>query len=284
MSLHANDDFSIPAETVRVARLSLPKGNVYLRMRDELGVWYRDHDFVDLFSPRGQPAEAPWRLALVTIMQFTEGLTGRQAAGAVATRIDWKYVLGLELAAASFDYLILSVFRDQLLDAMLTRFRELRLLRGRGQQRTDSTHVSAAVRLLNRLELVGETLRHGLEVLTEAAPTWLVQQITEDWFDRHSHRFEQFRSPKGQDERQALAESIGAAGYHLLGAVYADDAPAAMRQLAAVEVLRQVWLQQYDIEAAQIHWRAAGNLPPAKRMIQSPYDPEAHYSQKRTQQ
>ena len=293
MSLQANDDFSIPAETVRVARLSLPKGNVYLRMRDELGVWCHDGDFADLFSRRGQPAEAPWRLALVTIMQFAEGLTDRQAAEAVATRIDWKYVLGLELTAPSFDYSILSEFRDrllhgqaeqQLLDAMLRRFRELGLLRGRGRQRSDSTHVLAAVRLLNRLELVGETLRHGLEVLAEAAPAWLVQQITEDWFDRYSHRFEQFRLPKGQEERQALAESIGADGYHLLEAVYAAGAPAELRQLPAVAVLRRVWLQQYYREEQRIHWRAAGNLPPATQMIQSPYDPEAHYSQKRTQE
>jgi transposase len=205
-SLHANDDFSIPAETVRVARLSLPKGNVYLRMRDELGVWCHNGNFADLFSRRGQPAAAPWRLALVTIMQFAEGLTDRQAAEAVATRIDWKYVLGLALTAPSFDYSILSEFRDRLLqdqaeqrllDAMLVRFRDLRLLRERGRQRTASTHVLAAVRLLSRLELVGETLRHGLEVLAEAAPAWLVQQITVDWFDRYSYRFEQFRLPKG---------------------------------------------------------------------------------------
>ena len=229
----------------------------------------------------------------MTIMQFAEGLTDRQAAEAVATRIDWKYVLGLELTALSFDYSLLSEFRDrllhgqaeqQLLDAMLRRFRELGLLRGRGRQRSDSTHVLAAVRLLNRLELVGETLRHGLEVLAEAAPAWLVQQITEAWFDRYSHRFEQFRLPKGQEERQALAESIGVDGYHLLEAVYAAGAPAELRQLPTVAVLRRVWLQQYYREDQRIHWRAAGNLPPATQMIQSPYDPEAHYSQKRTQE
>jgi transposase len=293
MSLQASDDFSIPAETVRVARLSLPKGNVYLRMRDELGVWCHDSDFADLFSRRGQPAAAPWRLALVTIMQFAEGLTDRQTAEAVATRIDWKYVLGLELSAPSFDYSLLSEFRDRilhgqaeqrLLDAMLLRFRELGLLRGRGRQRSDSTHVLAAVRLLNRLELVGETLRHGLEVLAEAAPAWLLQQITEDWFDRYSQRFEQFRLPKSQDERQALAEQIGADGYHLLGAIYAAGAPAELRQLAAVQILRQVWLQQYYREDAQVHWRAAGNLPPGAQMIQSPYDPAARFAQKRTQE
>ena len=124
-----DDDFSIPAETVRVARLSLPKGNVYLRMRDELGVWCHDGDFADLFSRRGQPAAAPWRLALVTIMQFAEGLTDRQAAEAVATRIDWKYVLGLELTAPSFDYSILSEFRD-------------RLLHGQAEQQAAGCHVA----------------------------------------------------------------------------------------------------------------------------------------------
>ena len=218
MSMQPNTDFSIPEDTVRAAHSALPKGNVYLRMRDALGVVYRDSDFAALFSNRGQPAEAPWRLALVTIMQFAEGLTDRQAAEAVATRIDWKYVLGLELTAPSFHYSLLSEFRDrilsgqaeqQLLEAMLLRFRELGLLRGRGRQRSDSTPILAAVRLLNRLELVGETLRHVLQVLAEAAPAWLVQQITGDWFDRYSHRFEQFRLPKGQEERRALAEQIG---------------------------------------------------------------------------
>jgi transposase len=277
---------------VRVARASLPKGNVYLRMRDELGVWWHDQDFAALFSTRGQPATAPWRLALVTVMQFAEGLTDRQAAEAVATRIDWKYVLGLELTAPSFDYSVLSEFRDRLwqgqveqrlLAALLQRFRELGLLRGRGRQRSDSTHVLAAVRLLNRLELVGETLRHALEVLAEVAPAWLVQQIRADWFDRYSQRFEQFHLPKGQEERQALVAQIGADGYHLLQAVYAATAPAELRQLAAVQVLRQVWLQQYYREDGRIHWREAGNLPPATHMIQSPYDPEARYAQKRTQ-
>lgn len=294
MCLHASDEaYAIPAETVRVARASLPKGNVYLRMRDELGVWWHDRDFADLFSTRGQPAAAPWRLVLVTLMQFAEGLTDRQAAEAVATRIDWKYVLGLELTAPSFDYSVLSEFRDRLLhgeaeqrllEAMLNRFRELGLLRGRGRQRSDSTHVLAAVRLLNRLELVGETLRHALEVLAEAAPAWLVQQISADWFDRYSYRFEQFRLPKGQEERRALAEQIGADGYQLLCAVYSAAAPAELRHLAAVQVLRQVWLQQYCREDERIQWREAGNLPPAAQMIQSPYDPEAQYAQKRTQE
>ena len=291
MSMQANTDFSIPADTVRAVRSALPKGNVYLRMRDTLGVVYHDCEFAALFSHRGQPAEAPWRLMLVTIMQFAEGLTDRQAAEAAATRLDWKYVLGLEVTAPSFHYSVLSEFRDrllagsaeqQLLDLLLTRFGELGLLRQRGRQRTDSTHLLAAVRLLNRLELVRETLRQALEALAEAAPEWLQQQVTADWFDRYSHRFEQFRLPKGEAERQALAETIGRDGHQLLAALATARAPAELRQLAAVQTLRWVWLQNYYLEDDQVHWREAGNLPPAERMIKSPFDPEARYSQKRT--
>jgi transposase len=81
-----------------------PKGNSYLTLRDELGTLYRDEDFAGLFSKRGQPALPPWRLALVTILQFRENLSDRQAAQAVRARIDWKYLLGLELTDPGFNY------------------------------------------------------------------------------------------------------------------------------------------------------------------------------------
>jgi transposase len=91
MSLHPQPIPPIPEETARVAHAVLPEGSVYLQMRDTLGTLYQDGDFLALFPTRGQPAEAPWRLALVTILQYAEGLTDRQAADAVRTRIDWKY-------------------------------------------------------------------------------------------------------------------------------------------------------------------------------------------------
>ncbi len=104
MSMHPHPIPPIPEETARVARAILPQGNVYLLMRDELGTLYQDEDFRDVFPSRGQPAEVPWRLALVTLMQYAEGLTDRQAADAVRIRIDWKYVLSLELTDSGFDF------------------------------------------------------------------------------------------------------------------------------------------------------------------------------------
>jgi len=103
-----------PEETVRVAHAAFPKGNVYLTIRDQLGIVYDDSTFARLFSHTGQPAIAAWRLAWVTILQFAEGLTDRQAAEAVRGRIDWKYLLGLPLEDAGFDYSVLSEFRGRL--------------------------------------------------------------------------------------------------------------------------------------------------------------------------
>ena len=108
MSLRSEPIPVVPEEAVRVARAAFPKGNLYLKMRDELGTFYEDADFAGLFSRRGQPAFSPWRLALITVMQFTEGLSDRQTAEAVRARIDWKYALSLELTDTGFDFSILS--------------------------------------------------------------------------------------------------------------------------------------------------------------------------------
>src|SRR5258708_29329920 len=133
MSMHPHPIPTIPEEAARVARAAMPEGNVYLQMRDELGTLYEDEDCRDLFPGRGQPAEVPWRLALVTLMQYAEGLTDRQAADTVRTRIDWKYVLSLELTDSGFDFSVLSEFRGRLLahgaerrlfDRLLEQFRE----------------------------------------------------------------------------------------------------------------------------------------------------------------
>jgi transposase len=134
MSLKPRPVHPVPEETVRVARAAFPKGNVYMTLRDKLGPIFQDEDFADLFPKEGQPALPPWRLALVTIIQFREDLSDRQAAEAVRGRIDWKYLLGLELTDAGFDFSVLSEFRGRLLeggkeaillDKLLERCREL---------------------------------------------------------------------------------------------------------------------------------------------------------------
>src|ERR671933_194473 len=144
----------IPSDTLRVARAAFPKGCVAMFLRDRLYAIYRNHDFAALFSARGQPALAPWRLALICILQFIDDLSDRQAADAVRSRIDWKYALGLELTDPGFDFSVLSEFRarlvtgqleDQLLEALLEWCRQRKWLPAHELQRTDSTHVLAAI-------------------------------------------------------------------------------------------------------------------------------------------
>ena len=168
----------VPEGTARVAKAAFRKGNPLLSLRDELGAIFADTDFADLFPRLGQPGLAPWRLALVTDLQYREDLADRQAAEAVRARIDWKYLLGLELTDPGFDASVLCEFRarllaggaeERLLHKLLDVCQARGLLRARGRQRTDATHVLASIRVLNRLELVGETLRAALNELAAVA-------------------------------------------------------------------------------------------------------------------
>ena len=291
MSLHPEPIGEVPGETARVARGAFPKGTMVTRLRDEFSALYEDDDFRKLYPARGQPGLAPWRLALVTVFQFLEHLSDRQAADAVRARIDWKYALGLELTDPGFHFSALTEFRARLvaggaghllLDRMLERFKARGLVKARGKQRTDSTHVLAAVHDLHLLELVAETLRATLDDLATVVPDWLRGVAQPVWFERYGRRIEDYRLPKSQEKREALALEVGADGFVLLDALNASDAPSAAREVAMVETLRDVWRIHYAREENEPpRWRAGSELPPVGERLQSPYDPQMHYSTKR---
>jgi transposase len=291
MSLKPTPIGPVPELTAFVAHAAFPAGNPYMTVRDVLGTLYEDERFAALFPERGQPALAPWRLALVTVLQFAEGLSDRQAADAVRSRIDWKYALGLELTDPGFHYSVLCELRGRLvaggaetllLEAMLQTCKERGLVKARGKQRTDSTHVLAAIRTLNRLELVGETLRAALNSLATVAPQWLRAWVPTEWFDRYAARVEETRLPKGEEARYAHGEAVGADGFRLLEAVDHEDTPRWLGEVPAVVILRRVWLCQYYLDEGRVCWRRAADLPPAGQRIDSPYDPEATFGNKRS--
>ena len=240
-------------------------------------------------------ASLPWPrgvLALVTVFQFLEHLSDRQAADAERARIDRKYALGLELTDPGFHFSGLSEFRARLvaggaepllLDAMLERFKDRGLVKARGKQRTASTHVLAAVHDLHLLERVAETLRAALDDLAAVAPGWLRGIARPVWFERYGRRVEDYRLPKGREEREALALVIGEDGFLLLDALEeAAGAPAAAREVPMVGTLRDVWRVHYAREeGGRPRWRTGAELPPVGERLQSPYDPEMHYSTKR---
>ncbi len=292
MSLRSPLFYCLPDETARVARAAFPRGNPYLRMYDALGPLFSSPDFADLYPGDGQPAVDPALLALVTIFQFVEGLPDRQAADAVRGRIDWKYALCLPLEDEGFDASVLSEFRARLIaggaerrlfETVLERLQAHQLVKPRGRQRTDSTHVLAAIQVLRRLECIGETLRHALDTLARVAPDWLRAWAPAAWYDRYGQRFQAYRLPAGKEARTALAEAIGADGRQLLTAIHDPAAPAWLREVPAVQTLRRCWLQQFHAGEPS-RWRAATDLPPAPRLLTTPYDPEARSSRKRARE
>jgi transposase len=214
----------VPDDTARVARAAFRRGNACLILRDRLGTLFTDADFADLYPKRGQPDYAPWRLALVTLMQFREGLSDREAADAVRARIDWKYLLALDLSDPGFDRSVLCEFRgrllgnaavDRLLARVLDAAREDGLLKARGRQRTDSTHVLAAIRTLNRVELVAETLRAALNDIATITPDWLRALAPPEWHERYDVRVENMRLPEIGPKRDAFVSQVGADGFRL---------------------------------------------------------------------
>ncbi len=286
----------VPDDTARVAQAAFPRGNFYVLLRERLGAMFADADFVDLYPRLGQPAYAPWRLALVTLMQFREGLSDRQAAEAVRARIDWKYLLALDLTDAGFDHSVLCEFRvrllshdaaDRLLARLLDTAREGGLLKARGRQRTDSTHVLATIRTLNRVELVAETLRATLNAIAVTAPEWLRALAPPAWHERYDRRIEDMRLPEAGSKRDAYVAQVGSDGFLLLDTLDGEGAPPEVTGLSKVVVLRRVWARHFErIEAPPdsdgsggARLRPAQGRGPGDR-VESPYELDARFRSK----
>jgi transposase len=290
MSLKPSPIPPIPTVTACVAHAAFPHGNVVMQLRDALGTIYTDETFADLFPTHGQPAEAPWRLALVTVFQFMEGLTDRQAAEALRDRLAWKYALSLELTDAGFDHTVLSEFRSRLvkggaeqrlLDLFLERCREGGWLKAGGRQRKDSMHVLAKIRALTRTLRVAQTMVYVLNVLSEVAPEWVLTHVPAEWVERYGKRLEEERLPKEGPERQQYANQVGADGWMLLQALQAVPTPEWMKTLPAVITLQSIWEQQFEPFEQGGRWRQESLLP-AAQLITSPYDLDARNGKKRS--
>jgi transposase len=278
-------------------------------VRDRLGELFPDVEFAVGFGRRGRPGFSPGRLALVTVFQMVENLTDRQAADAVRDKISWKYALGLGLDDAGFDASVLSEFRarviahgaeQRVLDLLLERLIADGLISAGGKARTDSTHVIAAVRELNRLELAGESVRACVEAVAVAAPDWLAAAGAAgvidmaEWDRRYGARVDSWRLPTSKTKRNALARAYGADAVSLLRAIHDQQAPIRvrapqwLRELSAVEVVRVMLVQNYMIsldsagrEVIKMREADADGLPPARSRLVSPHDPDARASLKR---
>ena len=168
-----------------------------------------------------------------------------------------------------------------LLDALLALCKERGWFKARERQRTDSTHILAKVRAMNRHMCVGEAIRFALNSKAVVAPDWLLVHGDAEWVERSGHRIEESRLPKSEGDRLTVAELMGEDGWKVLCAVFDPLAPAFLREIPAIQVLRQIWVQNYWMEDGHLRWRAAEHIPPATLFINSPYDPQAHLGKKR---
>ncbi|MFE1443937.1 IS1182 family transposase [Streptomyces sp. NPDC058739] len=288
LSLRPRSGEHVPPLTAQVARASNPAGTTAIWVRDRLDGLWCDEDFADWYPRDGRPGLSPAQLATVCVLQFLLGLSDRQAAEAVRCRIDFKYAMAMELDDPGFHHSVLADFRDRLaegdradrlLDLALARLKEAGLVRERTTQRTDSTHVLAAVRDLTRLELVTEAVRAALEEVAGTSPHLLDELVDEDWGLRYGRPV---RLGKNPTKPMTRILATGNDTVRLLEHLHrrgANRVPG-----PRVQALRQIMVQNYHRDAAgHLRWRTAekeggSGLPPSSRAIVSPYDPSARYA------
>jgi transposase len=288
MSIRPRLGVEVPELTARMARASNPAGTTAMWVRDRLDGLWDDGDFAGWYPRDGRPGISPAQLATVSVLQFLLGLSDRDAAEAVRCRIDFKYALGLDLDDPGFHHSVLGDFRDRLLeegradrllDLALARLKEAGLVRERASQRTDSTHVLAAVRDLTRLELVTEAVRAALEELARTAGHALEGLVDDDWGRRYGRPVRLGKNPTRPRTRM---NDAGADARRLLEHLAASH-PDLLRD-PRVEALRQVMVQNYHWDAAgRLRWRddeGDAGLPPSAARIVSPYDPAARYARR----
>lgn len=300
MSLKPQPLGPIPAETYELGQELLAEDDVMRRIGEQYAEIVRDEDFAQMYSHTGQPAMSPARLALVSVLQAMEHISDRQAIAMVRTRIDWKYALHLPLNYAGFDASVLSEFRDRLIDnkgqrtifdGLLEKMKTAGMLKGRRLQRTDSLLIVAAVRDLNRLELVMETLRLALIEIAKADAQWLKNNTPASWLETYGEwtqveRLVKERGDKGKAEQTSLMMQTARDGFELLEKLEELNA-AELMKLPAVETLQLVWSQQFEKRAEVItvhttHSREGEGIK-GKDLISTPHDKEARYTQKRDQ-
>ncbi|MFE3643567.1 transposase [Streptomyces sp. NPDC059169] len=255
LSLHARSGEQVPSLTVQMARASSPGGTTAMWVRYQLGGLWRDEDFADWYPRDGRPGLSPAQLATVCVLQFLLGLSDRQAAEAVRCRIDFKYALAMDLDDPGFHHSVLADFRDRLtedgradrlLDLALARLKEAGFVRERTTQRTDSTHVLAAVRDLTRLELVTEAVRAALEELAGTASHLLAGLVDEEWGRRYGRPVRLGKNPTRPKTRILATGGDAVRLIEHLG----QHAPERLSG-PRVQALRQIMVRRHPVEGVR---------------------------------
>lgn len=290
MCLKVHAPWVMPADTEAVGKVLLDEDSAYRLIGEKLFERFHEQDFVDFYSVEGKPGISPIILAFVTVFQFMERLPDRQAAESLRMRMDWKYALHLPLVYGGFDYSVLSEFRDRLLEhqaegmvfeQLVQEFRAMGLIKQRGRQRSDSIAMLMHVRHLSRLELVVETLRLAIGATLQVNREWVEEVIPPSWEDLYGERFVMQRHHR--EKWAEYDQHVGQDGKWFLTLMAGEHAPAELKNLPEVQVLKVVWAQQFQETQGKIMYQS-GTTYDGHTQIQTPHDPEARYSRKRIQE
>lgn len=292
MSLKVQPVPPIPDDIATLVRQILPASHPLVLMGDRLSQFISDEAFADLYPAEGKPALSPALLALVTLLQYWEFLSDRQATHMVIARLDWKYALHLALAYAGFDHSVLCEFRQRLIahdaqrrvfDQLLLALRQAGLLKGKHMQRTDSLAVLGAVRQLSRLELAMETLRLALVEIEQQDPAWLKAAVPSSWAEQYGawtqqERLVRSKGEAGRAEAEKLLQQAGADGQWLLDKLVAPGTPKGLVGAEPVGILSRVWGQQFETVDGRVKPRARVDVCGAEE-IHTPHDPDVRYGE-----
>ena len=280
LSLRPRSGEQVPSLTAQIAQASNPGGTTAIWVRDRLDGLWCDEDFADWYPRDGRPGLSPARLATVCVLQFLLGLSDRQAAEAVRCRIDFKYAMAMELDDPGFHHSVLADFRDRLaegdradrlLDLALARLTEAGLVRERTTQRTDSTHVLAAVRDLTRLELITEAVRAALEEVAGTSPHLLDELVDEEWGRRYGRPVRLGKIPPSPRPGSWPPEAMPSGSWNT-----STGTEQAARSALASRLCVRSWCRTTTVtRQAGLRWRTAEKeggtgLPPSSRAVSGP--------------
>ena len=289
MSLQMNWKTEIPTDTAQVGREILAEDDPYRLVGERVNDLLRLEDFTPLYSDVGRGAICPIILSLITVFQFLENIPDREAARAAVIRIDWKYALHMPLTWQGFNYSDLCAFRRRLVEHQAERLvfekvlewaRALGVLKKRGKQRSDSTHLLGNVERLSRLEMIWETLRLALRAIKATAPEWYEEVIPAAFHEAYVERQSDWRLSKEKVKRET--QKAGQDGFWLLDHLE-NSADPSILSLPEVETLRTVWDQQFERKPGthEVKVRPPSGRGKGKNLIATPHDPEARWSKKR---
>jgi transposase len=279
----------VPDATIALVHDLFPEDSVYQFVGDVLFDQFRDEDFADLYPKDGQPSISPVLLSFVTIFQSLEDLSDRKTVYSLRFRFDWKYALHLPSSYRGFDHTVLSEFRQRLLkfgaesrvfNAIFAQLKQLGIYKQRGIQRTDSLSIYTHHRRLKRIELCVETMRTVIKELLHRDPDWTRTTLPFAWEERYAKRCKAERL--SDEERAKLAIQVGDDGQWLLDRLEQADA-VDLRELRAVETLRDVWAVHYERgDSDHMRWTERPTSG-GTEIVETPHDPDAHWATKRGQ-